>query len=166
MAHNKKRNTAFLFEILSREGTKAILEKDINRANFIKTMLLDFFGPNTELRKELVLYKSLEKNSIECDRAEKYLQEVKNRHEKLDRKRIFNEQSTLIGVINKYIGGKIYNNFVPSYKNLATVAQIFNNGTAVREKLILEESVIGFTLGSESFCFFSSATSLLSLFMT
>jgi len=142
MSHNKKRNTAFLFEVLTREGTKAILNKDTVRANFIKTMLLDFFGPRTEMKRELVLYKSLQKESVEKDIAEKYLNEVKNRYEKLDKKKIFNEQSTLIGVINKYLGSKVYNNFVPNYKNLATIAQMFNDNTPIKEKILLENNVI------------------------
>jgi hypothetical protein len=142
MSHNKKRNTAFLFEALSIEGTKAILEKDINRANFVKTMILDFFGPKTELSKELNLYKALDKGSVESEIADKYLQEVKSRYDKLDKKKIFNEQSTLINVINKYLGGKVYNNFVPSYKNLATITQLFNDATPIKEKILLERSVL------------------------
>jgi len=140
--HHKKRNTAFLFEALSIEGTKAILEKDINRANFVKTMILDFFGPKTELGKELNLYKALDKGTVENEIADKYLQEVKSRYEKLDKKKIFNEQSTLISVINKYLGGKVYNNFVPSYKNLATITQVFSDTTPIKEKILLEKTVL------------------------
>ena len=36
MRHNKKRNTAFLYEVLLREGTKAAIEKNIDKVKIIK----------------------------------------------------------------------------------------------------------------------------------
>ena len=37
MSHNKKRNTAFLFEVLLKEQTKAILDKKDSKAQFIES---------------------------------------------------------------------------------------------------------------------------------
>ena len=37
MKHNKKRNTAFIFEVLIRELTKAILEQDEKKKKYIIT---------------------------------------------------------------------------------------------------------------------------------
>jgi len=74
--------------------------------------------------------------------ADRYLQEVKNRHDKLDKKNIFNEQSTLINKINKKIGHSVYNHFVPNYKNIATIAQIFNPSTPIKEKILLEQTIV------------------------
>jgi hypothetical protein len=100
LKHNKKRNTAFLYEVLLREGTKATLEKDFNRLNTVKTFIVKAFYPQTELGKELSLYKTLLEGKIEKDIAEKYLQEVKDRHSKIDKQELFNEQSYLINRIN------------------------------------------------------------------
>ena len=140
--HHKKRNTAFLFEALSREATKAILQKDLKRASFIKKVLVDFFSPLCEMKKELDLYKSLENETVEANIADRFLQEVKNRHSRLDKKKIFNEQTSLIKVINKHLGFSVYDNFVPSYKNIATVSQIFNDKTPIKEKILLEQTVL------------------------
>ncbi len=142
MAHNKKRNTAFLFESLMREGTKAIIEKDTKKATFVKNLLLKHFNPSTELKKELDLYNSLKKESVEEDIAEKYLQEVKIRYSSLDKKKIFNEQSSLISVINKTLGQGFYNNFIPDYKSIATISQFFNDQTPIKEKILLENSIL------------------------
>lgn len=142
MKHNKKRNTAFLYEVLLREGTKATLEKDFNRLKTVKTFIVKAFHPNTELGKELSLYKALLQGNIEKDIAEKYLQEVKDRHSKIDKRELFNEQTYLINRINKTLGANIYNVFVPNYKNLATVAQIFNDTTPIKEKILLEKTFL------------------------
>jgi hypothetical protein len=143
MAHHKKRNTAFLFEALAREGTKAIVEKDIKKADFIKKLMIKYFNPHMEMGKELNLYKSLNEDAIDKDNVELYLQEVKNRHNNLNKKRLFNEQTSLINSINKTIGSSVYNNFVPNYKNIATIFQIFNDQTPIKEKILLEKTFIG-----------------------
>ena len=69
MKHNKKRNTAFLYETLLREGTKAAIEKDIQKTKLIKNFILEHFNKNTEMYKELDLFNSLKENSIEEEYA-------------------------------------------------------------------------------------------------
>ena len=59
MKHNKKRNTAFLYECLIKELTKAIVREDKKRQIITKKVLKEFFNKNSELRKELNLYNSL-----------------------------------------------------------------------------------------------------------
>ena len=140
--HHKKRNTAFLYESLLREGTKATLEKDFDKLKTIKTFIVRAFHPETELGKELALYKALDNPSIDKNISERYLQEVKDRHAKLDKRLLFNEQTYLINRINKSVGAHIYNNFVPNYKNLATIFQIFNDSTPIQEKILLEQSIL------------------------
>ena len=74
--------------------------------------------------------------------AEKLIQEVKKDHKKLDTKKIFNEQSAVIGKINKSLSNKVYSNFVPNYKNLATLAQLFGDDVAAKSRVLLEEYVL------------------------
>ena len=57
MKHNKKRNTAFLYECLIKELTKAIVREDKKRQFITKKVIKEFFNKNSELRKELNLYK-------------------------------------------------------------------------------------------------------------
>ncbi len=142
MKHNKKRNTAFLYEILLREGTKASLEKDIDRLKTIKTLIVEYFHPQAVLGYELSLYKALRSSEIDKSIGEKYLTEVKNRHNNIDKRLLFNEQTKLINKINKSLGAEVYNNFVPYYKDLATIAQIFNDTTSIKEKILLEQALL------------------------
>ena len=62
---------------------------------------------------------------------------------------MFKEQSDLIRQINYNLGSDIYSNFVPNYKNIATVAQMFSNLTPVAEKVLLENKVVEFMVHKE-----------------
>jgi len=142
MNHNKKRNTAFLYEILLKEGTKAAIDKNLSRAKLIKNIIFEHFNNSTELFKELQLYKTLKENSIEKEYAERFLKEVEARYEKLNKLKLFNEQTSLINKINKYISPQIFETFVSNYKDLATIAQVFNPKTSIKEKILLEKNII------------------------
>ena len=60
----------------------------------------------------------------------------------MDRKEIFNLQTELITEINKAIGKETFNNFVPNYKSLATIYQIFLNQSSTKELILLERRVL------------------------
>ena len=51
--HNKKRNTAFLYEALIQELTKAVLEKDSPNQKKIMTVVKNHFSPSSQLSCEL-----------------------------------------------------------------------------------------------------------------
>ena len=55
MKHNKKRNTAFIYESLVRELTKAIVAQDVTRRNDILDVLKENFVAGSLLMKELGL---------------------------------------------------------------------------------------------------------------
>ena len=141
--HNKKRNTAFLFEALVKELTKAVVSGNKTQQKNISIVLKEHFKKGTILDKELNLYKQLySTNSFPKNIAEKLINQVKNDYEKLNEIEIFNEQSKLIGKINKFIGAQVFNNFVPNYKNLATVSQIFNKNVEIKQKILLEQELL------------------------
>ena len=78
MKHNKKRNTAFLFEALVREATKSVVDGDTEKASVIKGLLTEFFGKSKILAKELELYEALyETTGIDLFTAEKLVQASK-----------------------------------------------------------------------------------------
>ena len=143
LKHNKKRNTAFLYEVLVRELTKAILSEDSIKRNKITLLIKEHFGKETTLFKELELYKTLlESKDLNLHVAEKLIFESKREYFSLNKKKIFNEQSILISKINKNLSNKLFANFVPNYKNIATISQLFNNeDLSVKKKVILEQSV-------------------------
>lgn len=141
--HNKKRNTAFLFEALVKELTKAVMANNKSQQKNISIILKEHFKKGTVLDKELLLYKQLySTNSFPKNVAEKLINQVKNDYDKLNETEIFNEQSRLISKINKFIGSQVYNNFVPNYKTLATVSQIFNKNVEPRQKILLEQELL------------------------
>lgn len=143
MKHNKKRNTAFLYEALVKELTKSVVKKQAGRKRSIVSILKEHFSKGTILHSELTLYKGIhETRKMERKIAEKLLFESKIEYESLSKQEIFNEQSKVINKINKDLSPSVFSNFVSDYKNLATIAQIFNGPVPVKERVLLEESLI------------------------
>jgi len=141
--HNKKRNTAFLYEALVRELTKCIVAKDQERRGIIVSLVREHFAKGTLLRKELELYKALyETNSLETYMCEKLIYEVKRSHNELDKGEIFKEQTELINKINKMLSKNVFTNFVPNYKDLATISQILNPDVSVKHRVLLENTLV------------------------
>ena len=141
--HNKKRNTAFLYEVLIKEMAKATIEKNKEKRSKIISIMKEFFSPNKILGKELKIYKDLNETSrVDLYMAERLLGESRKSFDAISRKKVFNEQTRLINIINKTVGKRAFNNFVPNYKNLATVYQIFLNNNSTKEKILLERRLL------------------------
>ena len=142
LKHNKKRNTAFLYETLMRELTKSILSKDANNKRSLIKIIKEHFGKDSILIKELRLYKTLyETCGVEPYVAEKLIQEVKKHRGQLNSQKLFQEQSALIKKMSK-VSKSVFSNFVPNYKSLATIYQIFDEDSPIKEKVLLEQSVL------------------------
>ena len=146
MKHNKKRNTAFLYECLIRELTKAIIKEDKQKTTKVKDLLREFFAKGKVLAKELDLYKSLlESKDLNQDFSKRLMVETKKDFDMLDRKEVFNEQTSLINKINKLIGNKAFSNFVPNYKDLATIGLYFQNSNlGAKKRIMLEDKVVSY----------------------
>jgi|TARA_R110001583_G_scaffold153021_4_gene304792 hypothetical protein len=148
--HNKKRNTAFIYESLVREIVKQSVAKNEEKRNVAIGILKESFSKNTELRKELDLYKTLlENNNLKEKVAEKILVETKNQHSLINQDKLFKEQSITISKINKNLSKNVFNNFVPNYKFLATISQVFGVSGSPKARVLLETHVIE-TLMSET----------------
>jgi hypothetical protein len=48
----------------------------------------------------------------------------------------------LINKINRTLTNKVYNNFVPNYKTIASVYSIFQDALPVKDRVILEENIV------------------------
>ena len=143
LKHNKKRNTAFLYEVLTKEVAKAIVAKDLKKKESVLALMKEFFSKGRVLRQELELYKLLgESHGADHYFAERLIQETKREYESLDQEKIFEAQSDIIKMINKKFGPEIYSNFVPNYRNLATISQIFGTEIGVKHKVLLERTII------------------------
>jgi len=143
MKHNKKRNTAFIYETLAKELTKNIVDKDDGRKNKVVRILKEFFVQGTILARELELYQILlQTQNVQKEIAERLLGETKKARVILDQNKIFDAQSRLIAAVNKGIGQQVWANFVPNFKSLASVSAIFNIKTAVKQRVLFEQSII------------------------
>jgi len=143
LKHNKKRNTAFLFETLTKELTKAVIAKDGEKKRDVLGLIKETFKKGSFLKKELEIYKSvLETSDLSARQAEKVYQEACRQHDDLDTKAIFEEQTELINKINKVLSSDVFDNFVPSYTAMATAYQLFNNSLDPKNKVILEEQIL------------------------
>lgn len=149
MIHNKKRNTAFLFEALIKEQVECVLKKKDRSAKLIEKTIKKFFAPTTLLSKDLELYLALAENQqLSNEIAERLLSETKKEKETIDEKQLFIEQSKLISFINKTIGAHIYEHYIPQYKILATINSIFNKKLPVKHRMIMEQNVKDHLLSS------------------
>ena len=141
--HNKKRNTAFIYEVVIREIIKQTINKNKEKRNVAIQTIKEIFKKGTELRKELDLYKTLlETKGLNERVAEKLVFEVFKQHRNVDLQKLFKEQSNAIAIINKEISKDVFNNFVPNYKNLATIAQMFGQSVTPKTKVLLETKII------------------------
>ena len=144
LKHNKKRNTAFVYETLVREVAKAVVRKDVSRKNLIVKIMKEHFTPNSILGKELQLYKALEETKgLDIYTAERLIKEARIDYHKLDKNEIFKNQTKMINTINKNLTSEVFSNFVPNYKNLATIAQVFGDDANTKERVLLERKLLG-----------------------
>ncbi len=144
--HNKKRNTAFLYEALLKEVTKAIISGDRKAKKTAISILKESFAPKTVLSEELELYKTLlETKEMDNLTAEKIVFQVRQARSNINESDIQEAQSRLIGRVNKELSSSVYSNFVPNYKNIATISQLFttDEGNAnIKSGVLLEQKVV------------------------
>ena len=143
MKHNKKRNTAFLYEILVRELTYSIVSQDKQKQNKVLEVLKKYFSSDSILGQELALCKTLhETTDVDSSTAEKILSEIKRVYFGMSQPDIFDQQTELINTINKDIGKRTFSNFVPNFKSLATISQIFDDKAPVKSRVLLEQKIL------------------------
>ena len=142
MKHNKKRNTAFLYECLIKEMTKAVVRGELQKKQKIIETLKRYFSKGKPLYNDLQLYKQMmETKNLSESIGIRFMEEVKKDWENLDRKQIFNQQTSLIKEFNENFS-EAFNNFIPDYKSIATIGQFFNsNGLKAKTRLLIEERV-------------------------
>ena len=141
--HNKKRNTAFVYEALIREATVAILKHDAPRRAGVLKILKKHFGEDSLLKKDLEHHQALYENqALDAEISEKILREVKIASRLLDAEGGFKAQSELIYDINTELDAGVFNNFVPNYKSLASIAQIFSDKTSPKDRVLLEREIV------------------------
>jgi len=143
--HNKKRNTALVYEALIKEATAAILRGDHSTKERVVSIVKKHFGFNSVLRKDLQCYQSLAENqSLSTEDSRRILNETKMQKRLIDPTALFKAQSEAIKDVNIEIDSDIFNNFVPNYKTLATIDQMFSLKTSPKDKVLLENEIVTF----------------------
>ena len=141
--HNKKRNTAFVYEALIVEATISILKKKSERHNKVLNIIKKHFKSDSALKKDLECYRSLyREQNLQPETSKRIIREARLQRALINSEDLFNEQTALIHDINKSLGSSIFNNFVPNYKSLATIAQIFSVKTSPKNQIILENTIV------------------------
>ena len=143
--HNKKRNTAFLYESLVKEITKNIISEDGDRKKKAIRIMKEHFSPGTVLRKELDLYRNLyESSDLDRPMCEKIMKQVRAQRATLPEEDIFASQTSLINDINRQLSASVYSNFIPNYKTIASISQMFNGTANIKNTIILENEIVDY----------------------
>jgi len=113
--------------------------------------LKEFFSKNKLLKEDLEIYKSFDGiASYNRDIAKQILEEAKKQYSSLSRQKIFDEQSKIINKINKNLGMKCWNNYIPNYKKLATVNQALSQEKTPKKQVLAEQKLLDTLLDKQT----------------
>ena len=143
LKHNKKRNTAFIYEVLIKELSKASMYNLQEKKNKIVFVLKEFFSKGTPLKQELEIHQSFEDlPALQESVVQKIILEAKKQSEGLNQDLIEREKSKIINIINKEFGQESWDTFIKDYKKIATVDQVVFSKTNPKKQVFLEEKLI------------------------
>ena len=127
--HNKIKNTAILYELLSRQITVDVLN-DTKAPKSVR-IFKEFFSKNTEMGKEYELYSILlEKKYKNDSHASQLVEAVVKSRRKLSNRRLNNEKYNLIKTIKEnYDIKEFFNTRLPNFKIMASVYKLFGTET-------------------------------------
>ena len=149
--HNKKRNTAFIYEVLIAELSKASMASDNDKKNKLVNLLKENFSKGKILKRDLDIYRSFDDVSdLDGDMVVNLIQEAKKQFISLNRKNIYNQQTFLINEINKNFGVSTWSSFVSNYKKLATINQTINKSLPPKKQVLIEKKLINLLSQSDS----------------
>ncbi len=122
--HSKFKNTAMLFELLTRQITSDIISSNESVAIQI---LKKFFNKNTELIKEYRLYKTLSDERFKSDtKANMLIEAALKARRGLNKNKLQNEKYELIKTIKENFEiDSFFQTKVQNYKLLASIYKIF-----------------------------------------
>ena len=143
LKHNKKRNTAFIFEVLISEVSKASMQDQPGRKQTAMNILRKYFQKGCPLKEELEVYKSFDAlEGASTELVEKIINESKRQMQQQDETSLYDEQTKIINEINKALGLQVWNNFVSNYKKLATVNQVVSGKQSPKKQVFVEQRLI------------------------
>jgi len=128
--HSKYKNTGLLFELLVRQTTADVLNESNNESFAIK-LIKKYFGNGKPLARELSLYKGLMETKFSSEnRAKELIEESINSRKKISNLSLKKEKYNLIKEIqDNYNIDEFFRSKLPSYKNFASIYQLFEAAT-------------------------------------
>jgi len=126
--HNKKRNTALLYEFLVKTISSALVEDNKKKSSTALKILRKYFKPGTQLYKEFRIFNALIKTTVSGDAvATSIIQETRSAIASLDYEILNREKSLLIRSINHMIKDEnFYDQPIAEYRLYATIQTLFN----------------------------------------
>lgn len=153
--HNKKRNVALLYEMLSRHTTKCIIEGDKQEAAKTLNIFKKYFSEGTLLHEELSLYQDIAKTTVQSrEYAMRMFDEICKKAASLDLRKVDAQKSKLIKEINYDLkaSDQVYNYRIPNYTVYASLNMLLSDSTRKNkilptgEKVKLEENITSYLL--------------------
>ena len=129
LKHSKIKNTSILFELLTRQITADVLAgKSTKSVKIVKK----YFNEDTELGKELQLYRLLSEKHYESEnRAQDLMSIVLKSRKKLSNSKLRNEKYNLIKEIKEnYNVNDFFNGRITNYKLFASIYNTFQSETS------------------------------------
>src|SRR3990167_639115 len=148
--HNKRRNSAILFEMLIRHSVSCLTEDKRDEVTKVLNVVKKFFAKGSPLSEELRAFRTLLNSHVKTpETATKILSEVCKFTKTLSAKNIDKQKSLLLKEINHHLDAKtIFNYRIPEYRTYATVQVLFNNSRTKGspldnvERYKLEENIV------------------------
>jgi len=149
MRHNKKRNSALLYEFLIRQISNCLVQKDKKGVSKAMAISKKYFSKGAALREELDLFKTLLDTSVKSKiSASRILNEVLSGAEKMNSRKLDVEKSKLIKEINYTFNEKFYKHKIPDYKIYASIYTLLNEQRNKKkvlstvDKIKLEDNIL------------------------
>lgn len=127
-SHNKKRNTALLYEFLVRTISTALVEGNKKKSSAALRILRRHYKPGTQLYKEFRLFNALVKTTVSSDAvSSSIISEAKAAAAAADLTALDREKSLLIRSINHTIRDEnFYDQPISEYRMYATIQTLLN----------------------------------------
>jgi len=122
--HSKYKNTAILYEVLVKQLMYDAMQENNSKA---MTIIKKYFNKNTELFKELKLYKGIYENTFNSEsKAIYFIDKMIEARQRLNDNKLKREKHNLVGEIKEnYKLEDFFKSAIKNYKELASIYQIF-----------------------------------------
>lgn len=141
--YSKKRNTYFLYDVLIRKYIKTLYEGNV-MSKVALNVTQEYFHKDTILGKERKIFEQILKVH-ECglspDEQQTVIRQCKEMYGKINKKRIFEEQTRLLNKMAFLFNKAYLNEHVENYKLIANIWQ-YLNGDDIAECILIEKKIL------------------------